>query len=363
MKVIQVASCVALLAAAAAAQTPLGVLRNVPFSFVTRGVGTQVQNPTVNFTRFDADRYAAFGVDPAQPGVRQILGVRCLLEDLQGATVDPVAFRVMTADPLNTGYPDAQNPIATTGTFTLPVGSGPVAYDASLAFQTPVTLPVGADLYVGVFHLNPMLPSLLDGSLVGVTMRLLLRPGAAAPTTAPDDTYSGWYVPATGTLTYGYQQQYLIEPLVATGGVASAMVASALTPFPGHSGMFVSQYPDAANPPLNAGRADDLGMTFVRPGLPAGSLVFFFGDFTGAFAPEVPLANLLPGSTGAFCIDPTVAVSFGLTVSTGAATGRVTAIAAAARPLLTGISIVQQAVALDVTTLVAHAGPGQRSSF
>lgn len=59
------------LAGAAVAQTPLGVLRNVPFALVTRGVGAQILNPTVNFTRFDADRYAAFGVDPARPGVRR----------------------------------------------------------------------------------------------------------------------------------------------------------------------------------------------------------------------------------------------------------------------------------------------------
>ena len=353
----------AVLAGAAVAQTPLGVLRNVPFALVTRGVGAVVQNPTVNFTRFDADRYAAFGVDPAQPGVREILGVRCLLEDLEGATADPVAFSVMTANALNPGHPDAQNPIATTGPLALPVGSGPLAFDVSLAFQTPVAAPAGADLYMAVRHLNPLAPSYSDGTMVGAVMRFLLPPGAAAPTASPADTYSGFYVPNTGTLAYGFQQQYLIEPLLASGGVASAMVASAQTPFPGSSGMFVSQFPDAASPPLHAGRADDLGMAFVRPGLPAGSLVFFFADFTGQFAPEQPLATLLAGSTGALCIDTTVATSFGLVVSTGAATARVTAIAAAARPLLAGVSVVQQAVALDVGSLVAHAGPGQRTSF
>jgi hypothetical protein len=365
-----------LLAVPALAQDNFGVLRNVGVTYTSRGGAAAANtNPSVQFCRFDVDRYAGWGVNPANPGNREITGLHFFIQDQDLATQDSFSLVAYTEDPANLGYPNVAAPLATTGNFVLPIGTGAGAYNLTANFANPVSVPSNADLYVGVSQNTAWATGTTDGCSIWATSgngtaATTDRPGASAPTTAPDNTYGGYFVPSTLVVAYSSSRQFHIEPIIATAaGVASALhYADTLHPAantaPGTSCMFSAQFPDGANPPLNAGRADDLGMTFVKTGIPDGSLVFWLVEVGSSFAPfEIPVSNFLAGSSGVLCLNLGNYQTVGFSVTASGVATNVLVFPGSARTSLAGLPLMQQAAALDLTTFLITAGPCSLSVY
>lgn len=356
------------------AQNHLGVYRNTTIGSPMRGAGAApYTNPSVQWNRIDVERYGPWGYDLATPTMCTFTGLHCHIQDENGATSDTFSLVAFTADPALADFPLVAAPLMTTGALTLPfVPFGASAWDASLNFATAAQAPAGADVFVGVSQHTAWGGSPIDGISIwtisgGGAFGGVDLSGPAAPTTSPGDTYAGWFVPSTGAMGYVPRRQFCIEPILATaGGVASALhhndpLHPAANVAPGTSCMFSGQFPDARLVPLNPGRADDLGMTFQKAGIPDGSPVFWLAELSATFAPPFSLAAYLPGSTGAVCTAP--GTTLGFTVTNAGLATHVVILPPAARALLPGVSILQQAVALDAGTFLLHAGPAQISSF
>ena len=353
------------------AQTPLGLVRNTSFGMAGRGGGAASFNPAVLFTRIDVEKYSGWGFDPISPTSRTFTGLRFLIQDQNLATVDPFTMVVYTEDPAAVSIPLVTSPVATTSAFSLPSGSGQGAFTVTMNFASPIQAPAAADVFVGIGHSVGWNASLTDGTsmwVISSTGPLSDRPGPSAPLTAPGNTPSGAYVPSMSLVSHASQIQFLLEPIVDTGGVASALhFGDAAHPdanvWPGTSCMFSSQYPDGTATPRNAGRADNLGITFVRPSLADGSLVCWVADLTANFAPQMAMNAVLPGSTGALALNPNAMIVIGFSSTTAGVAANVMAFPTASRALLTGVSIAQQSLALEIAANVVHAGPAQISVF
>jgi hypothetical protein len=124
-------------------------------------------------------------------------------------------------------------------------------------------------------------------------------------------------------------------------------------PAPGTSDLLSGSNPDGAG--FNPGRADDIGMRFVRTGMGSGSLVVFLASFDPTFGPEIPLVSIVPGSTGVVCLAPGFQ-TLGLRFPTADEAFVTISIPAGLRGTLAGLTVRQQAIAL-VATGVLHAGP------
>jgi len=373
------------IAAAVCAQNPLGTFTNMGTTYATRGgAATPNTNPAVLFARHDMENYAGFTTG-VTPGTRQVTGINFVIQDQNLATTETFSLVVYTGDPAMADFPNVTTPLATSGNFVLPVGTGGGSYNASANFATPVTAPATDDVYVGLSFNSGWVVSgtaVTDGLSVweqrlqagAGTIATFDLAGPRLPATSPAGTYGGYYCanPAAGP-AYPVVTQYKIQPIVPiSGGVActrtnqtgnhvesTAGAVAGFTvqePGAGTSNMFSGLHPDAANPSTNAGRTDDIGQMFLNASLPAGSLVFFFIDLGGFGAFEVPAANFVPGSTGVACMNlgSMQVLGFSLLGSNGRAY-RVSTFGAATRSLLSGFNWVQQAVALDVATNTIHA--------
>lgn len=365
----------ALLAGAVTAQNNMGLFANTDVTFTSRGGNAAANtNPSVQFTRIDVEKYAGWGVNATLPGTRNFTGLHFFIQDQDLATQDQFSVVAYSEDPALVGFPNAAAPIGTSGAFVLPVGTGAGAYNVTANFATPVSAPAAADVYVGISQNNVWNAAVTDGlsiwaiSGAGGTTATRDLAGFSAPVGSPANTYSGFFVPTPTTLAYSAQRQFFIEPIVVgAGGVASALhygdvLHVAAGNGAGTSCMFSSQYPDGASPSFNAGRADDLGMTFQMTGIPDNSLVFWLAEISGGFAPELPMSGFIPGSTGVTCVS-FGASTMGFSFTTAGVATHVLNIGLATRPLLQGVPFVQQSVALDTTTFLLHAGPCQMSTF
>lgn len=384
MNIPHSAVLVVALAGAALAQNPLGTFTNTGVTFSGRGNATAPNNnPAYIFDRFDKETYAGFTTG-AVPFTRQITGVNAVIQDQNLATQELFTLAVFQGDPQNPNFPDVQS-VVVSGPFVLPLATGNGAFDASANFATPITVPSTEDVYVGLqfmtaWTLQGGVP--VDGLSVHEIRNVApAQPqawqgwdlaGARLPTTV-DRSYGGYYVPNPPSgPAYPVVTQYKIQPIVPiSGGVATtlsnqanhaestAAAAAGFTvqePGAGTACMFSGLYPDAASPPRNSGRADDIGQLFFNPALSAGSPVFFLMDFGPFPSAEIPVASFVPGSTGVACLNfgSMVALGFGFLGTNGRAF-RVSTFPAAARPLLSGIPWAQQAVALDTGSNTLHA--------
>ena len=165
---------------------------------------------------------------------------------------------------------------------------------------------------------------------------------------------------------------FKIEPIIPNSGGVAGVVTNQINhpessttsaagfqvqvPGAGSASMHSALFPDAANPSAGLGRQDDLVQFFRDDTIPVGSPVFFLIDL-GQFNPiEIGLDQFVPGSTGMTCMNFS-AQNLGLVlvsaVTVGTATQNrahlVTQFPAAARPLLSGLSWVRQAIAIDVS--------------
>lgn len=377
-----------LLLADVAAQNPLGTFTNMGTTFATRG-GTAVPNSNnaTLFTRHDMEAYAGW-TDGAQPFTRDIAGINFVLQDENLATQHNFNLVYYPGDPLNADFPDINNGVVGATAFVLPLGTGIGAFNGTANFATPILASSLTDAYVGIQINSPW--TIVNGQITDglsvwecrstapttpVTGQSWDEPGGSIPSGNPANRFSGFYVatPPTGP-SYPIRTQYKIQPLVPiSGGVAGALTnqtghpestATATAGFAvqdpgaGTACMFSALYPDAAAPPANTGRVDEISQMFENPALAAGSPVFFLIDI-GAFGPEVPARNFVPGSTGVSCLSFGTMQNLGFssltTIGTTQRARWVATFPAAARPLLSGIDWLQQAVALDIGTNSIHA--------
>ena len=111
--------------------------------------------------------------------------------------------------------------------------------------------------------------------------------------------------------------------------------------------------------PLNPGRADDIGFSYLDTTHADGTFVLFFADFTG-FGPELSLQGIVAGSRGVACLPLATMQNFGSAVTTSGVAHLHIPIPPPVRSVLAGVSMYMQAVALDV---VLHASPCVRRTF
>ncbi|MCA8950417.1 MAG: hypothetical protein KDE27_13000 [Planctomycetes bacterium] len=359
-----------LLPATAGAQSVLGILNNTDTSFTSRGSATVPNtNPSVSFVRLDKEAYAGWGVNPATPGMREILGMNGVLQDQIDTTPDTYGLVVYTEDVANPNYPDVTTPVGSVGPISLPTGTSgaAAAWAINVNFTTPMLAPATGDVFLGVDMPQPLTGTWpTDGVschalyYVSVTSGINDLPGGSHPTTSPEDNNGGWYsavstLPPTYTTT---QRQWKLQPLVAgAAGVAGTITNQTSAPqsnaAPGTSSMASGLYPDAANPPLNAGRADDIVSRWYMSGAPAGTLVFFLASFN-AFGPEIPLSTFVPGS-GVVCLDTAAFFQIGFSPVTADQAFFTWTLTPAARSAVAGLRIVHQSIGLDPATGMAMA--------
>lgn len=177
--------------------------------------------------------------------------------------------------------------------------------------------------------------------------------GPGMPTTPEANSYRLYRDLTTNVVTYSARGQYQMDLLTRSpGGMpASVSLQSSHPPTmspPGATTMLSGLHPDAASPPLNPGRADEVSFVYGDWVLPPGSPVMFLGAFAD-FGPIVPLDNHVPGSIGGICLDPSAMFvpGFASHGSLGTQCAFVTTIPATVRPLLRGIHWTQQAIAFD----------------
>lgn len=305
--------------------------------------------------RFDAEDWRGFGVDAGFQGFQLVGGVAFAGRDFGSNTINGLVDVYLYAeDPATPNFPDLAAPLAHVDDVQLP----PLFGLATVYFPQPAQLPVGSDLFVGV-RLKPT-TSNFGGSRLAVVYGYALGSsydlaGGGMPTApAVANSYRMFRNLTTNTVVPESRGQYMIELLTVTPSGAPTAITNQVnfgvsTVPPGTTSMLSGLHPDAAAPPANPGRADDVGFLFGDWSMPALSPVVFIAAFAD-FGPVVPLDTLVPGSLGSLCIDPAALFPLGVAPLTAGSASLVTVIPAAVRPLLAGESWTQQAIALDPTT-------------
>ncbi|MCA9678251.1 MAG: hypothetical protein KC464_24705, partial [Myxococcales bacterium] len=116
------------------------------------------------------------------------------------------------------------------------------------------------------------------------------------------------------------------------------------------------------NPPYNATRADDISYIYSDAAVGTGDLVVFLASDAFGSSP-VPLSGAVAGSEGLLCLELNY-MQLGAAVPDASGTAAlVFAIPAPLRSTLNGVSLVQQAIALDLTALVVRGAPCGRQLF
>lgn len=360
------------LPATAAAQSVMGLLNRTNTSFTSRGSAMVPNtNPSVAFLRIDKEAYAGWGVDPLSPGMREVRGISGVLQDQVGNTAESYDLIVYTEDAANANYPDIPTPVGTVGPLPTPPSTVTTAIviTVNATFGTPMLAPAGGDTFLGVG-----LPQPLSGvwPADGLSCHALYYqmtssgtydvPGASHPTTTPENNNGGWWV---DPLLSGLGPQYTttprmwkLEPIVGgAAGVAGTITNQTTAPLsnvaPGTSSMSSGLHPDAQNPPLNAGRVDDVASRWYMASAPNNTAVFFLASFQ-PFGPEFPLSAFVAGGEGTVCIDTTAMSSLGLAFTNNGEAFFPITFPAAARSFIAGIPLIHQSVGLVGSTFHAN---------
>lgn len=353
------------------AQNNLSDFLNMGVTFTSRNGANNV--PATIYTRIDKESYAGWGVDAAQPGMRVFSGLRFNVQDQDLATQDTWQLTAYT-ESTTPDTPDTTAPVATTGNFVLPVGTGIGAYLATANFVTPVAAPAAADVFVGVSTTLGWSVGTTDGLSIWATSAAVAsalrdEPGFAEPTFAPGNTHSGHYQPVANTHAFAVTRQSHIEPIIASpAGVCSALhnadpVHANANTSPGTTCMHSALSPDSQSPPRTAGRADDVGMTFRHVGMPDGSLAIFLVDIAPAFGTEFPLSLFLPGSVGTMCVNQASVQSVAIGFTSGGSASNVITFSPATRTYIAGVPLIHQVVTIDALTGTAYAGPCSKQTL
>ena len=351
---IRFALCLLGITAACAAQMfPAGTSLAASSVLFTRGGAGLGEGELIQ--RFDADDWRGFGVGPNYQGFQEVLGVRLAGRDFGSNTINGlVDVYVYGEDAANPNFPDLTAPLAQQANVALPSLFGATA----VLFASPALLPTGQDLFVGV-RVKPtssnfggarlaMLPGYAAGSNYDLA-------GAGMPTTpAVHNSYRMFRNLTSNALTPESRGQYMIELFTSTpSGAPTARTNQAnfiqSTAPTGSTSMMSGLHPDAASPPHNAGRADEIGFLYGDSSITAQSPVAFLAAFAD-FGSNVPLANAIPGSLGGICLDSAAMFPLGIGFVFNNRAWYGTPLPPAARAVLSGQFWTQQAVALDTTT-------------
>jgi hypothetical protein len=353
------------------AQNNLSDFLNMGVTFTSRNGANNV--PATIYTRIDKESYAGWGVDAAQPGMRVFSGLRFNVQDQDLATQDTWQLTAYT-ESTTPDTPDTTAPIATTGNFVLPVGTGIGAYLATANFVTPIAAPGFGrrvrrrqhDARLERWHdRRPFDLGHVGRSRLGTARRTRLRRADARP----GNTHSGHYQPVANTHAFAVTRQSHIEPIIATpAGVCSALhnadpVHANANTSPGTTCMHSALSPDSQSPPRTAGRADDVGMTFRHVGMPDGSLAIFLVDIAPAFGTEFPLSLFLPGSVGTMCVNQASVQSVAIGFTSGGSASNVITFSPATRTYIAGVPLIHQVVTIDALTGTAYAGPCSKQTL
>ncbi|GAB4150171.1 MAG: hypothetical protein Fur0037_18660 [Planctomycetota bacterium] len=380
MSTTRIAGAALALCSMAAAQQFTGFIYNVSTSATSRG--SLGGNAGEVIARIDADDYAGWANDPANPAQRLISAITCVVQD-QNAVATPETFdvKIYSEDPANPGYPlSSSGVVAVAGVPGPPApASGTIAAAVrTLAFGTPVPVAVGSDVFVSFavpaaawtsdglsFHISL-------GYQPSSTFTVWDEPGPAmqpfhSTNVQPSESYALNYFPATSSFAYSTRRQIRVD--VATGAAAGSVTAVtnqtsytiSNTP-PGTASFLSGLHPDAANPPYNVGRADDIGYRFFHANIPDLSPVFFLVSL-GAFGPEISLSSFVPGSVGVGCLNLALLSPLGVGFTTSGMATKTIAIPAPARSILSGWTLSQQAIAFDPTSGALVGGPCGRQLF
>lgn len=324
----------------------------------TRGLGGDAAGELIQ--RFDADDMRGFGIEPQFPGMQIVRGVWLQTREVGGGGIPDggSVVTLYTEDPLRPNYPDLQFPLV-----SIPSSAAyapapvPLLLLGDRIFPTPfpVAVPMGKDLFVG-FTVNATVG--IGGRRLNhlshlPTSNINDRAGSGLPTFPPEQaSYRLYRNLATDELTYESGGQYAMDFLTVTpGGFPTAktnQVSFQISNWgAGATSMLSGLHPDAASPPRNPGRADDVGFYFTDREMAAGDPVLFLASFTG-FGPIVPLDQIMPGSYGGLCLPETELVPLAMVpLAANRTASMLWTIDGALRPSLLGLSWVQQAIGLD----------------
>jgi len=306
--------------------------------------------------RFDADDLRGFGIEAAFPGVQVVRGVALSIRDFGSSTPNGLFDVTLYTESLSQpGYPDLQAPLG--GETGVTANSIPGVFTL-VAFPAPALVPIGRDLFVGIripattSSFGGVRLTVIAGSASASTYDLA---GTGLPIFPPEEnTYRLYRDLTNNAVTFGARGQYQIDLLTSCpSGTPTTISNQASFPLstaaPGASTLLSGLHPDAASPPLNNGRADDVAFLYGDTGLPLGSLVVFVAAFA-PFGAVVPLAQFVPGSIGGACLDQGQAFVLGFrTLASNTQCWYPTTIPAGARPWIRGLAWTQQAIAFDAT--------------
>jgi hypothetical protein len=355
-------------AAPAQALHGAGALQRMTSTAWSRGsLGT---GPGELVQRFDADELTGFGVEAAFPGMHVVRGVMLGIRDFGFSTPNNLCdISIYTEDPARPNYPDLTQPLG--GMTGYPAMNTPFGYQY-ITFPNPVLAPAGRDVFLGV-----RVPG-ANQSFGGV--RLLLHTSSSAlptydlagpglPSSPPEaSSYRLDRNTTTNALTYLARSQYLVDLLTVTpSGMPTAITNQASYPVstfvPGSTSLLSGLHPDAATPPLNAGRADDVAFMYSDFVLPPGFPVAFLASFDG-FGPTVPLAQHVPGSVGGVCLPSASLFVLGIQLlDSSQQAWMVTTLPPAARNLIRGVAWAQQAIGFDVVVGVLRGSQCGKQTF
>jgi hypothetical protein len=339
--------------------------------------------------RFDSEDYRSYG--DAQAAGNQVLGCQITLQDQYALTGSQERYdlRLYGEDPAHANYPNflPNQPVGTNelvrmgpytslvaGTASDPRGAWLIA----IAFATPITLPAGQDIFVGVeFQAsaaanpnttpagwpNDGLSMHTSLGAAGISQTYDSRgPGAIAGGTTAN---SYMLVHDVGNNVYAYssgmhqgQVDFLVPGTIGRG-VITAITNQTSYPIsnasPGTASFFSALHPDARSTPTNSGRADTVGYSFL--GASAGSLVFYMVDFGFGSSP-VPLSNFQASSTGMACLNLASAMTLGFNVANGSGVDFYPfALSPSARSLIAGVTVAMQGISFDPATGILRSGP------
>jgi hypothetical protein len=374
-----VAALFAATACLSAQNNLVGFLHNTMIGATTRGAATF--HACQQIGRFDNGDYRSWGAPG--PNGNSVNGFRFNLQDQYDTSVETYNLHFYGEDPLAPHYPNMQstqlpgtNALLTLGPFNSPGGAvaGPAAWFITITFATPLVLPNNQDVFAAVEFaqsaVNPVTNNPWPDDGLSVQINLGLNPNFPAPQTntydlpgpgligsgATNNSYGMAHDLLNSTFGYGGARQYAMDFLVAAPaprGVMATITNQLSYPIsntaPGTASFFSGLHPHVAV------RSDNV--SYIYFGAAAGDLVFYMAGFNFQ-TPALALNLFAAGATGTVCLDITNNVVLGFNVASGTGVDAFTILfSQAQRPLVVGLDLVMQGIALNPTTGVLSGGP------
>ncbi len=365
----------ALVAAASAQSTYLGFSYNVQVGATSRGsLGTAAGTSFGEvMTVIKGEEYAGWGYS-GLPGTRTINSILLIIQDQDAIATAEVFDVLLYPESLATpGTPDLTQGVVFATGVTGPAAPATGTISAAVKTVTPAA-PVSVPIVgTGDIFVSFRLPAAVStADYLSVQINLGYAPSTAftifdipgsnqqpGPTPATvDNTHGMSRLQNNATVVLNGRRSHLIDVAHTGPGAMALTITNQVSyvgsnnpppagydPAPGTASMMSGCAPDVTG--FTAGRADDITFEYFRTGS-AGNPLIFYVDF-GAFpAVELPLGFIFPGATGNICMNSTFFdVSTQIIGATNEAWNTIV-FPAAVRPLAAGLSIIHQALELNV---------------